>query len=194
MSTALPLVLASASPRRQQMLREAGIPFVCHPADIVETALPNEAPAAHVERLAAAKAAAIAPRYPQQLVLGADTIVYLDGQIIGKPRDLADARRMIEWLNGRTHHVYTGVCLRRETPPAGAVWHCITAVTFRRLDAAAITRYLREADCLDKAGAYALQDHEDLLIAGYDGPRSNVVGLPLESVRERLPTLAGAAG
>lgn len=179
-----PLVLASASPRRRSLLSGAGIEIECRPAEIEERLHPGETPEGHVTRLAREKAACVAAQMPQRVVLGADTIVYLDDRIIGKPADLAAARRMIGMLNGKTHQVYTGVCLT-----CGArteVWHCVTAVTFNLLSTDDIERYLAEAEPLDKAGAYAIQDHEALLIARYDGLRSNVIGLPLEEVLEKL--------
>lgn len=181
-----PLVLASASPRRRQLLAEAGLEIVCVPADIDEQALPAEPPWAHVERLAREKAEAVAGRFPQQVVLGADTIVYLDGEILGKPRDLDDARRMLAKLGGRTHQVYSGVCLLRLEPRRREHWHAVTQVTFKPLDQEAVASYLRLAQPLDKAGAYGIQEYGEIIVAGCSGLFSNVVGLPVEEVLPRL--------
>ena len=178
------LVLASASPRRQQLLRDAGLSFTVQPAAIDESRQPGEAPDLMVQRLARAKAAAAGEQEPAPVVLGADTVVALGDEIFGKPQDRADAERMIRALSGQTHSVFTGVCLRRAAREA--VWVCRTAVTFRQLTGPQIARYLDEARPFDKAGAYAIQEHGDLLVARYDGLYSNVVGLPIEEVLARL--------
>ena len=180
------IVLASASPRRRELLHGAGVRLVCHPADVDETLRHGEAPAAAVRRLAGAKAAAVAGAFPHELVLGADTLVVLDGQALGKPRDLDDARRMLRLLSGRTHQVMTGVSLLRLRPPHEEGWCCVTDVTFHELSAAVIGEYLGKVHVLDKAGAYAIQECGGMLVAGIRGLHSNVVGLPVEEVVARI--------
>ena len=186
------LVLASASPRRRELLHAAGIHFVCQPADVDEALLHGENPAAAVQRLARAKAAAVAGRFPHETVLGADTLVVLDGQALGKPRDLDDARRMLGLLSGRTHQVMTGVSLLRLRPPHEETWCCVTDVTFRELSEAVIGEYLGKVHVLDKAGSYAIQECGEMVVAGIRGLRSNVVGLPVEEVAARLAEICHA--
>ena len=180
------IVLASASPRRRELLHGAGIRFVCHPADVDEALRHEEEPAAAVQRLARAKAAAVAGAFPHEIVLGADTLVVLDGQALGKPRDLDDARRMFRMLSGRTHQVMTGVSLLRLRSPHEETWCCVTDVTFRELSAMAVEEYLDKVHVLDKAGAYAIQECGEMIVSGICGLRSNVVGLPVEEVAARL--------
>jgi len=180
------LILASASPRRRDLLQEAGIPFRVVPAAVPEELLPGERPAAHVRRLARAKAAAVAGAFPDSVVLGADTSVVLGSNVFGKPGDVGQAREMLAALSGAVHDVLTGVCLRRLQPGAEDSWVCRTRVRFRTLTPATIERYFSLVDPLDKAGAYAIQEHGDMLISDIDGLRSNVIGLPIEQVRERL--------
>ncbi|MBN2450627.1 MAG: septum formation protein Maf [Lentisphaeria bacterium] len=181
-SRAGPLVLASASPRRQTLLREAGIPFEVRPAAVDESVLPGESPAAHVRRLAARKAEAVSALLPASLVLGADTVVALDGVIHGKPEDRAGAEAMLRGLSGRWHEVLTGVVLIRCRPAWRREWVCRTRVRFRPLDRATIGRYCDLVNPLDKAGAYGIQEHGDILVEAIEGPRSNVIGLPIEEV------------
>jgi len=178
--------LASASPRRRELLAAAGIVCEVCPADADEALLPGEAPAVAVVRLARLKALAVSPRFPDRVVLGADTLVVVDGEALGKPRDLAEARDMLQRLAGRPHEVLTGVCLYRATPADEDAWYTRTVVRFHSLDAAAIEEYLRRVHVLDKAGAYAIQEHGERIVAGIDGPFSNVVGLPVEEVTARL--------
>ena len=185
-----PLVLASASPRRRQLLREVGLAFVVDAAGIDEAALPGETPAAHVLRLALAMADAVTARHPQQLVLGADTVVVLDDTIFGKPADLKQAGQMLGQLSGRWHDVLTGVALVRREPACRHAWVCRTRVRFKTLSSAVIQEYCARANPLDKAGAYGIQEHGELLVAEIDGRRSNVVGLPIEEVVAALRGLA----
>ena len=178
------LVLASGSPRRRELLGEAGLVFevVVSPAEeLHETGIPL---AELCERNAEAKAAAVAVQRPKAVVIGADTLVWIDGQALGKPRDLREAREMLRKLSGRTHTVCTGVCVigggRSEC------FHELTEVVFRDLDEAAIGRYFERVDPLDKAGAYAVQEHGEMIVAEVRGDFSNVVGLPLGRVVEVL--------
>jgi septum formation protein len=183
------LILASASQRRRDLLSEAGIAFEVLPADIDESPLPGETPAAHVLRLARAKAAGVAAGAPRRLVLGADTVVALGTIILGKPDSLDHARAMLAQLAGREHDVLTGVCLRRLEPPADTSWVARTRVRFKPLSAAAIERYCALVNPLDKAGAYAIQEYGDMLVSDIRGLRSTVIGLPVEEVLERLDNL-----
>ncbi|MFA4943756.1 MAG: nucleoside triphosphate pyrophosphatase [Lentisphaeria bacterium] len=180
------LVLASASPRRRELLAQAGLHFICRSADVDESLHAGEAPAETVRRLARAKAAAVAPEFPHQTILGADTLVVLAGEPLGKPASLTAAHAMLRRLAGRTHQVMTGVCLLRLQPPHEESWTTLTEVTFRPLDDAAIAEYLRRVHVLDKAGAYAIQEEGDRLVAAVRGPRSNVIGLPVEELLRRL--------
>lgn len=179
----LPLVLASGSPRRRDLLAEAGIPFETVPADIEETVLPDESPVAMTLRLAREKAQAVAGRLgprPPRHVLGADTTVVLDGEIIGKPRDPEDAVRLLSRLTGRTHRVVTAVAV--VDTASGAVCDCAveSRVHMRSADEAALRDYVATGEPLDKAGAYAIQGRGAELVSGFDGSRSNIIGLPLE--------------
>jgi septum formation protein len=189
-----PLVLASASPRRRQLLQEAGIAIRVDAADVDETALPGETAAAHVRRLALAKADAVAGRHPQALVLGADTVVVLDGVIFGKPADLAHAQRMLAALSGRWHEVLTGVALVCREPAQRQAWVCRTRVRFAALPAETIQAYCTCANPLDKAGAYGIQEHGEMLVAEIAGLRSNVIGLPIEEVVAALRRLERESG
>lgn len=179
----LPLVLASGSPRRRELLRQAGIPFRVRPARVDEDALlaslpPGLGPGGAVERLALAKAQDVAGRLRRpRLVLAADTTVVLDGEMIQKPRDEDDARRMLALLSGRTHEVFTGVALIG--PARVRVAHERTRVTMAPLSPAVIERYVRTGEPMDKAGAYAVQGYGSLLVERIEGCYFNVVGLPL---------------
>lgn len=176
-----PLVLASRSPRRRELLVAAGAKDVKIAAsDIEESADASQGMAALVLQNARAKATDIATKFPHSIVLGADTLVWLDGDALGKPPDLTEARRMLARLSGRVHEVCTGVHLVRLDPHLQVEFHETTRVRFRSLDEAAVDAYLAKVDVLDKAGAYALQEHGDLIIESVEGSRSNVVGLPVE--------------
>lgn len=207
------LVLASASPRRAELLRAAGFEFDIRAADVDERAHDREAPAALVRRLAAEKSAAAmaavcaaeaavvaggcaAGDGPGRhgasgiVVLGADTVVVVDGDILGKPRDDADAATMLRRLSGRRHDVLTGVSVRTLTDEADLVE--TTAVEFSPLSAAEIAWYVASGEGRDKAGAYAIQGLAARFIPRIDGSYSNVVGLPLAAVARLLTTIASA--
>jgi len=176
------LVLASASPRRRELLALLGLEFSVRPVDLDERALAGEAPAAHVRRLAREKAAAAAGE--GELVLAADTVVAVDGEILGKPSDAAEARRMLARLSGRTHEVFTGVALRQGgAAPREAVAVARTAVRFAALTGAEIDWYVASGEPFDKAGAYAIQGLGALLVEEIEGNYTNVVGLPLPATR-----------
>ncbi len=190
------LVLASASPRRQELLRNAGIEFAVQPANIPEIRLPSESPKEFAERMAKEKASAIwndagsahplqrAHRGGATTVLGADTVVAVEDQVLGKPRDSEDAVRMLRLLSGRKHSVITGVCLladgfediRSET----------TAVYFSELSEPEIRSYVDSGETMDKAGAYAIQGLASRWISKIEGDYNNVVGLPVDLVLRML--------
>jgi septum formation protein len=182
----MPLILASASPRRRELLRRAGIPFRVRAVSIDESPLPHESPRRHVLRLARAKAAAAAR--PGETVLAADTTVVVNNQILGKPRGAREAARMLHLLSGRMHRVFTGVCL---VTPGGARTAVVeTRVWFRRLTRAEIAAYVASGEPLDKAGGYAIQGLASRFVTRIDGCYANVVGLPVARVWDLL-TSAG---
>lgn len=172
-----PLVLASASPRRQALLASLGLSFEVAPADVPELQAPGEDPGHFVCRAAADKASAIAARRPGAVILAADTDVVLGNTALGKPRDGAEARAMLATLSGRRHHVITGVALRG--PTGGEAFSVRTMVEFRPLAAAEIDWYVATGEPLDKAGGYAIQERGGVFVAGIEGSHSNVIGLPL---------------
>jgi septum formation protein len=179
------LILASASPRRQELLREAGVVFEVYPAHIVEERAEKEAPRAYACRLAREKAQAVAAQFPGRFVLGADTIVVVEDQVLEKPRGAADAARMLRLLSGRGHQVTTAVSLA--SPEGGADTRCATTeVFFRQLRDEEIERYVAAGEPMDKAGAYAIQGGAGPWVQRIEGEYSNVVGLPLSLVKEML--------
>ena len=178
------LILASASPRRQELLRNAGISFEVQPANINEDPLPNEKPKECAERLAREKAQAIARQRPKDVVLGADTIVVIDEQILGKPTDAADAARMLRLLSARTHQVITGVCL--VVDGRCSVASETTSVKMSEISADEISDYVATGEPMDKAGAYAIQGIASRWIPRIEGDYSNVVGLPVARVWQML--------
>jgi septum formation protein len=187
-------VLASASPRRQELLRNAGIPFTVYPANIPEVPISEESPRACAERLAREKAHVVLVQHPGKFVLGADTIVVADGEILGKPRDEADAVRILRLLSGGTHQVITGVCLvgtlRTENQKLETGFEDtrseITLVTMTTLSDEDIRSYIASGEPMDKAGAYAIQGMASRWIPRIDGDYFNVVGLPVALVLRML--------
>ncbi len=209
------IVLASASPRRQELLRSAGIPFTVEPADIDETRLEGEAPRDYAERLAREKAVAVWRNRTQDPVLGADTIVVVDEMIFGKPANSADAIRMLRLLSGRVHQVITGVCVARAADSGQWSVSCETRtldahslqgryqitraenrelrtasetalVTMSALSDEEIRAYVATGEPMDKAGAYAIQGMASRWIPRIEGDYSNVVGLPVALVYRML--------
>lgn len=181
-----PVILASASPRRRELLAQLGLGF-----DV----LPGHATEAEHEQLTARelcllnayrKARVVAKRHPDHLVIGADTVVNLETQSLGKPKDVTDARRMLGQLSARTHQVYTGVCLLHLRTHRERLFAEMTHVTFRRLSESAIRAYVQTVHTLDKAGAYAIQERGGDLVANLAGSYSNVVGLPMERLQAEL--------
>jgi septum formation protein len=188
------VVLASSSPRRQQLLRQMGAEFVVAVPDIDETLRPGETPEAHVERLALEKAGAVSHGRSDGVVLGSDTIVVLGDRILGKPADPAQARSMLAMLSGRTHTVFTGFALLDIASGRRVVAHERTNVTFRRLDPEEIAHYVAGGSPMDKAGSYGIQDDFGaVFIERIEGDYYTVVGLPLCRVFVALRELAGMA-
>jgi septum formation protein len=180
------LILASASPRRAELLRQMRVPFVVASVPTAEVAPEHLSPAETAQINAYRKARATARQHPDSLVLGADTVVSLGTEVFGKPADAADAERMLARLQGRTHQVITGVCLMRLRPYRQQLFAVSTAVSFRKLHRGQIRRYLAKIFPFDKAGGYAIQEEGDLIVKSLAGSFSNVVGLPVERLREEL--------
>jgi septum formation protein len=178
-----PLILASSSPRRRQLLAEYGYEFSIQPADVDEI-MPEEMSAADITLFnARQKALAVASKHPCAVILGVDTLVAFEGTVLGKPKDLEDAFQMLTLLSGRVHEVYSGVCLARMTPSGIVTAVEATRVKFRELHASDIRRYHARIDPLDKAGAYAAQDeHPDGVVEFIEGSKTNVIGLPMETL------------
>lgn len=184
------LVLASASTRRAEILREAGFHFTMLSSAVDETAYPGESPQDLVQRLAVAKAELVAARaVGPAIIIGADTEVTLDGHIFGKPRSSDDARRMLEKLSGRTHSVVTGVALIRLPDAERITFVESTLVHFAALSPEQITAYLATGEAHDKAGAYGIQGHAGRFIPRIEGCYFNVVGLPLAHLTQALTEL-----
>ncbi len=178
------LVLASASPRRQELLRRAGILFDVQASHVAEDILPGEGARECAERLAREKALAGVCQRPHDFVLGADTVVAVDGQVLGKPSDAADAARMLRMLSGRAHQVITGVCL--VAGGQSSVASETTLVTVSEITDQEIADYVASGEPMDKAGAYAIQGIASRWIPRVEGDYSNVVGLPIALVWRML--------
>jgi septum formation protein len=183
-----PFILASASPRRSELLRQLKWEFEVIPSDAAEVAHEFLSPQEVCQLNAHRKARAVAKKFPDAWVLAADTLVFLKGEVMGKPRDLAEAKRMLTLLQGRTHQVVTGVCLLHLRTHQERVFAASTDVTFHPLTPGQIHEYLSLIQPLDKAGAYAIQEHGEKIVAQIAGSYSNVVGLPLEQLQEELRT------
>ena len=179
------LILASQSPRRSELLRNAGVDFSVAPADIDESLVPGEEPAVYVQRLARGKALALLAKSPAgALVLGADTTVVLDGESLGKPLDEADARQMLGRLRGRSHQVMTGVCLAWQSSKGSQtlVEVEITEVEFAAISDREIAEYVSSSEPMDKAGAYGIQGRASRWVPRISGCYFNIVGLPVARV------------
>lgn len=191
-----PLILASASPRRRELLSQLGIPFEVIVAGITEHEDPGAEPRAMVAHNAALKADWVAARHPGAVVLGADTTVFIDDTVLNKPRDLDEARAMLRRLAGRTHTVFTGVALRRIGKGSDSLRideGVASQVTFKPFSDATIGEYFQIVNPLDKAGAYGIQEGRELIIASWEGSLSNVMGLPMETTKQIL-TQCGLLG
>ena len=183
-SATRPIILASASPRRSALLREAGPTFASMrimTSDVEEGNDPLEN--------AMRKAEAVAKLNPQALVIGADTVIRFEGRTIGKPADLEDAKQILAMLSGRTHDVATGVCVRCIEADLLVRFEEATHVTFRTLTSEGIDKYVQDVNVLDKAGAYAIQEHGEDIIESIDGSLTNVIGLPVERLKETFEYL-----
>ena len=183
------LILASTSPRRSHLLSESGFAFRVRTTEVSELHDPSMDPAGLVEFNARLKTRPVAALHPDCVVVGADTVVALGPRIFGKPTSLAEAVLMLEELNGREHAVYTGVCVAHHGAGKESVFVERTSVRFLHLSAAQRLAYLERINPLDKAGAYAAQDDNGELIAGFEGSFSNVIGLPMETLVVRLAAL-----
>ena len=181
-----PVILASASPRRAELLREVVREFEVIPGHAEEFQPEHFSPVEACLLNAYRKARVIAKKFPDALVIGADTEVVLGRRVFGKPRDLADAYSMLMDLGGREHQVITGVCLVHLRQHRQRLFSATTRVQFKPLRGEEIAEYLGLINPLDKAGAYAIQEHGDKIVAKTDGSFSNVVGLPVEKVREEI--------
>jgi len=182
------LILASASPRRSELLRNAGIPFTVEPAHVVEQPIPGEPPLLYAQRMARDKVRVVFERHSDNVVLGADTVVVVDEHLLEKPEDVNDAARMLRLLSGRVHQVVTGVCLVADGFEQTEAE--ITEVRFSPLLESEITSYIRTGEPMDKAGAYAIQGYAALWIPRIHGCYFNVVGLPLALVGNMLEAAA----
>lgn len=189
MSKTLDIVLASASPRRVELLASAGIDFQVIPGDVDERLLPGETPEAHVLRLAKSKAEAVAAKGHGRFFIGADTIVVCDGEIMGKPADSADAERMLKKLSGVAHEVITGFAVIDREQVSSHSEAVRTTVFFKELRDEEIAAYIATGCPFDKAGAYAIQGGAAHMVRKIDGSYSNVVGLPLCEVVAALREL-----
>jgi septum formation protein len=181
-----PLILASASPRRRELLATLGLPFTVAVADVTEHEEARTDPRIMVAHNAALKADWVAARNPEAVVLGADTTVFLEGHALNKPVDETDARAMLRRLAGRTHTVFTGLALRCVATGLKVDAGEASEVTFKAFDEETISAYLSRVHTLDKAGGYGIQEHGDLLVAGYTGSLSNIIGLPLDTTKQML--------
>jgi len=182
------LVLASTSPRRAELLREAGyqIELVAPRFEEPDEKHPHVSPAAYAESLAYYKARSVALEHFHQTILAADTIAVVDGEVIGKPKDQADARRILRKLSGTTHEVITGVALLHPARGRRLMAHDVSTIRVRPLSDDMIEEYLKSGEWQGKAGAYGIQDHEDLFVEKIEGSFSNVVGLPMELLARLL--------
>ena len=178
------MILASASPRRRELLALAGFDFTVETAAVEETYDPALPPAKIVMHLAAVKSETVARLHPNEPVIGADTVVVLDEAILGKPRDAQDAAAMLRRLSGRVHQVYTGVCLRRGEK--SICFHECTLVRFKELSDEMIAAYVATGEPMDKAGAYGIQGRGCVLVEGIQGDYFNVVGLPVSRLYDEM--------
>jgi septum formation protein len=186
------LILASGSPARRELLTRAGCPFEVRPANVDEpTGAGVTDIRAYVQQVAWLKAEVVAPQVAEGIVLAADTVGWLDGRVIGKPEDEADARRILRTLSGREHELWTGVCLWRRPDDLQLAWQEMTVVAFRALGEEELERYLATRQWQGCSGAYAILERDDPYVRVVRGSTTNVIGLPMESLRRNLALLAG---
>lgn len=180
------LVLASQSPRRVQLMREAGFEFEVEVPEVEEAHDGRLTPEELTVENARRKAVAVAVLHPDALVIGADTLVYLDSEPLGKPANLDEALKMLQSLSGRSHEVCTGVYLAWDAGRQGRGFHVVSHVVFKSLTDELIRAYHALVNPLDKAGAYGIQEHGSMIISGHEGSWTNVMGLPMERLIEEL--------
>ena len=180
------MILASASPRRRQLMAQIGVTFEVVVADVTEHEEASTDPRVMVAHNAALKAEWVSARHPDAVVVGADTTVFIDGMALNKPRDGAEARAMLRRLSGRTHTVFTGLAVRRASDGLKIDEGVASEVTFAAFDETVVEAYLARVHTLDKAGGYAIQEHSELLGAEYRGSLTNIIGLPVETTKQIL--------
>lgn len=185
-----PLILASGSPRRRELLSQAGVEFSVIVPGCDETPVPGESAREMVERLALTKALAIAAQNPESYVLGADTTVYIGGVSLGKPESVEEAYQMLRTIQGTTHEVWGGIAVVRESSGVRECWSHVTRVTMAPMDEATIREYVASGEPMDKAGSYAIQGLGLRFVASIEGSYSNVVGLNLTTVMDKFRELA----
>lgn len=185
-----PLILASGSPRRRELLAQAGVEFSVIVPGSDETPVPGESAREMVERLALTKASAIATQYPDSYVLGADTTVYIGGVSLGKPESVEDAYQMLRTIQGTTHEVWGGIAVVRESSGVRECWSHVTRVTMAPMDEETIREYVASGEPMDKAGSYAIQGLGLRFVASIEGSYSNVVGLNLTTVMDKFRELS----
>lgn len=180
------LVLASASPRRRELLERIGLQFRIHPAAVEEDNVPSDGPAQMVAANAALKASYVSELEHDALVLGSDTTVALGNEVLNKPQDLDQARRMLQQLSGQTHEVYTAVALYWKSGAFKDTFVESSVVHFKKFDDGVIDQYFEVVNPLDKAGAYGIQQGRELIIESLEGSLENVMGLPIQQLRQKL--------
>ncbi len=180
------LILASASPRRKELLDRLGVSFEIIPAEVEEDNDGDLDPEAMVRANAELKASWVASKHPDRFALGSDTTVHIDGKVLNKPVDLDDAKRMLKRLSRRTHFVYTGVSLQCVSKGVRETLGVRSEVTFNALDDATIDRYFKLVNPLDKAGAYGIQEGAGIIIKSFEGSHSNIMGLPIDETKAML--------
>lgn len=178
------IILASASPRRKEILQNINVKFDIVKSEIEEIMLENELPSQVVMRLAFEKCIDVASRYKDSLVIGADTVVVLNEKILGKPKDIIDAKQMIEQLSGKTHQVITGISLIHLNSNKKIIDYVISNVKFKNLSQDDITNYINTKESLDKAGAYGIQGYGSLLVEKIQGDYFNIVGIPVSKLND----------
>ena len=183
------LILASESPRRRELLSRLGVPFEIRTLPVREYRQGDFPSSELPVRNAGLKAERVAAKFPEHVVIGADTVIVFDGRIIGKPADAAEARRTLLELAGKSHCVVTGLALLRVCDDTRIMWSESTRVTFKAYSAQVADEYMKLVNVLDKAGSYALQEHGDMLVESVDGDPDNVVGLPLGRLKRKLAAL-----
>lgn len=184
-----PVILASASPRRSELLKKAGIIFEVYASNAEEIKNQNVSVEILCELNAKRKAVYVAQKFPDRLVIGADTLVTMDGKIYGKPHDKEDAIKNLQELQGRVHSVITGVALLCKNLCFENLFHVETKVVLKELSADQIQHYYEKVNPLDKAGGYAIQEHGEMIIDHIDGSFSNVIGLPIEELKMQIENI-----